>query len=326
MMKGKKLDHKGIIINPVPHQIAVNEKAQISLAKGVRIADKQGKFADVLQFIPAGSKGVKLTIDFGTAQAAKAGVKPVSGAYALNIGKQGIEITGYDERGAFYGIQTLRQLAESPAAANGTLPYVEINDYPDLPYRGVVEGFYGTPWSHEVRLSLIDFYGKFKLNSYLYGPKDDPYHSSPNWREPYPAKEAANIKELVEACNRNRVDFVWAIHPGLDIQWNETDYANLLNKFELMYGLGVRSFAIFFDDIEGEGTNPVKQTEWLNRLNTDFVKVKPDVTPLGVCPTDYSKLWANPTPQGSLCIYGNTLNPSINVFWTGDVGCSDFTK
>ena len=326
MMKGKKLDHKGIIINPVPHQIAVNEKAQISLAKGVRIADKQGKFADVLQFIPAGSKGVKLTIDFGTAQAAKAGVKPVSGAYALNIGKQGIEITGYDERGAFYGIQTLRQLAESPAAANGTLPYVEINDYPDLPYRGVVEGFYGTPWSHEVRLSLIDFYGKFKLNSYLYGPKDDPYHSSPNWREPYPAKEAANIKELVEACNRNRVDFVWAIHPGLDIQWNETDYANLLNKFELMYGLGVRSFAIFFDDIEGEGTNPVKQTEWLNRLNADFVKVKPDVTPLVVCPTDYSKLWANPTPQGSLCIYGNTLDPSINVFWTGDVVCSDLTK
>lgn len=37
---------------------------------------------------------------------------------------------------------------------------------------------------------------------------------------------------------------------------------------------GVRHFAIFFDDISGEGTNPLKQTELLNRLTDDFVKVK----------------------------------------------------
>lgn len=95
---------------------------------------------------------------------------------------------------------------ESPVSSGSALPFVEINDYPDLPNRGVVEGFYGTPWSHEVRLSLIDFYGKFKMNSYLYGPKDDPYHSCPNWRLPYPEKEAQHIKELVDACNRNYVD------------------------------------------------------------------------------------------------------------------------
>ena len=79
---------------------------------------------------------------------------------------------------------------------------MEIDDYPDLKYRGVVEGFYGTPWSHEVRMSLIDFYGKFKMNSYLYGPKDDPYHSCPNWRLPYPEKEAGNIKELMHWTER----------------------------------------------------------------------------------------------------------------------------
>lgn len=206
------------------------------------------------------------------------------------------------------------------------MPYLEINDYPDLPNRGVVEGFYGTPWSHEVRMSLIDFYGKFKMNTYLYGPKDDPYHSCPNWRLPYPEKEAKNIKQLIEASKRNRVDFVWAIHPGQDIKWNEEDYKNLVNKFNWMYDLGVRHFAIFFDDISGEGTNPSKQTELLNRLTDDFVKVKGDVSPLTVCPTDYSKLWADPTEKGSLAIYGKTLYPDIKVFWTGDVVCSDLTK
>lgn len=326
MVPGKILDHKGLIINPTPHNLNIHDDGRLDFSEGIRLTDKQGKFTNDLGFITTGKKGARLTIDFGPEAAAKVGVKEVSGAYALNISKKGITITGYDERGAFYGIQTLRQIAESPIAENNMLPYLEINDYPDLPLRGVVEGFYGTPWSHEVRLSLIDFYGRFKMNSYLYGPKDDHYHSSPNWRLPYPEKEAQNIRELVEACNRNYVDFVWAIHPGQDIKWNEEDYNNLVHKFQLMYDLGVRSFAIFFDDISGEGTNPVKQTELLNRLNKEFVEAKGDVNSLVVCPTDYTKLWANPTPQGSLVVYGEKLDPSVKVFWTGDAVCTDMTK
>ncbi|MDO5664732.1 MAG: beta-N-acetylglucosaminidase domain-containing protein [Bacteroidia bacterium] len=322
---GKKIDHKGIIINPTPHQIEMSDVAKLDVSGGIVLKDNQKKFANDLSFVKLGKKGIRLTIDFGKNLAAKNGVKNVSGAYSMRIDKKGIRIIGYDERGAFYGIQTLRQLIESPALADGKLPFLTINDYPDLPNRGVVEGFYGNPWSHEVRMSLIDFYGKFKMNTYLYGPKDDPYHSSPNWRLPYPEKEAKNIRDLVEASNRNRVDFVWAIHPGKDIKWNEEDYNNLVHKFNLMYDLGVRHFAIFFDDIEGEGTNPMKQTELLNRLTDDFVHAKGDVSPLTVCPTDYSKLWANPTPKGSLAIYGNTLYPDIKVFWTGDVVCSDLT-
>lgn len=322
---GKKIDHQGIIINPTPHKLTVDRNNMLDMTSGLVLKDKQDKFSQDLGFLTLAKKGVKLTIDFGKKAALKQGVKEVSGAYAMHIDKKGISIVGYDERGAFYGIQTLRQLMESPIAQKKQLPYLDINDYPDLPNRGVVEGFYGTPWSHQVRMSLIDFYGKFKMNTYLYGPKDDPFHSCPNWRLPYPEKEAQNIKELVEACKRNRVDFVWAIHPGQDIKWNEEDYQNLVNKFNWMYDLGVRDFAIFFDDISGEGTNPVKQTELLNRLTDEFVKVKGDVSPLTVCPTDYSKLWANPTPQGSLAIYGNTLNPDIKIFWTGDVVCSDLT-
>lgn len=322
---GEKIDHHGLIINPTPHQLKVDKGTACSISQGVKLKDKQGKFAAYLDFLSINKKGIKLTIDFGPKTARKAGVKEVSGAYSLIVSPKEITLIGYDARGAFYGLQTLKQLAESPISAQGALPCVEINDYPDLPNRGVVEGFYGTPWSHDVRLSLIDFYGKFKMNTYLYGPKDDPYHSCPNWRLPYPEKEAQHIKELVEACNRNYVDFVWAIHPGQDIKWNEEDYHNLVQKFNWMYDLGVRHFAIFFDDISGEGTNPLKQTELLNRLTEEFVKVKGDVSPLTVCPTDYSGLWANPTEKGSLAIYGKTLNPDIKVFWTGDVVCSDMT-
>ena len=57
---------------------------------------------------------------------------------------------------------------------NNTLPQVEIIDYPHVKYRGVVEGFYGTPWSHSDRLDLLSFYGKHKMNTYIYVTKDYP--------------------------------------------------------------------------------------------------------------------------------------------------------
>ncbi len=326
MIPGRKMDHQGIVVNPTPHLLNVDKTQWLDLSQGVAVVDKKGKFAEDVKFLSAAKKGVKMTIDFGEKQAAKTGVKAVSGAYKLTVNAKGISITGYDERGAFYALQTLQQLLASPACKDGKLLYTECGDYPDLPWRGVVEGFYGEPWSHQVRLSLIEYYGKNKMNTYLYGPKDDPFHSSPNWREPYPEKEAQNISELVQACRRNRVDFVWAIHPGQDIKWNEEDYQNLVRKLNLMYDLGVRAFAVFFDDISGEGANPAKQVELLNRLAKEFVKAKGDVAPLVMCPTDYSKLWANPKPTGSLAIFGNTLDPSINVFWTGDAVCSDLTK
>ena len=171
-----------------------------------------------------------------------------SGAYTIDINKRGIKIGIVDGNSLFYAAQTLRQLVKREDG-NLNIPICTIKDYPDVLFRGTVEGFYGQPWSHADRIEQIRFYGKIKLNTYIYGPKDDPYHSSPNWREPYPAEEAQHIKELTKEAAHNKVNFVWAIHPGKDIQWNKTDSLNILDKFQRMYDLGVRSFAVFFDDI-----------------------------------------------------------------------------
>lgn len=323
---GHKIDHKGLLLNPTPHSIEYPLSGILNASGGFKVNDRSKKLGDALGFLKQSPKGLPLTIEFGEKVAKKAGVKPVDGAYVLEIGKKDVKIVGYNERGAFYGLQTLRQILSSPVSKGGDeLPMMTINDYPSMKYRGVVEGFYGTPWSHDVRMSLIDYYGKNKLNDYLYGPKDDPYHSSPYWRQPYPEDQARNIKELVDQARKNRVNFIWAIHPGKDIRWNKQDYDSLVAKFNMMYDLGVRSFAIFFDDIEGEGTNPVKQAELLNDLTNDFVKAKGDVTNLIVCPTDYSQLWAKPGPNGPLAVYGRDLNPNVEVFWTGAVVCSDLT-
>lgn len=240
--------------------------------------------------------------------------------FYLACNDQEIVVAGSDERGTFYGVQTLARLMEGDARVD-----TAFSDYPLVAHRGVVEGFYGSPWSHQARLRQIDFYGKCKMNTYIYGPKNDPYHSSPNWRKPYPEKEAKQLKEIVAAAQKNEVDFVWAIHPGQDIRWNQEDRDALLDKFEKMYELGVRAFAVFFDDIIGEGTNAQKQAELLNYIDEQFVKQKPDVRPLIMCPTEYNKSWAKPSTK-YLPTLGEVLNPTIQIMWTGDRVVADIKE
>ena len=59
------------------------------------------------------------------------------GSYSLEVSNEGIDITGHDEEGVFYGIQTLIQLLP-PHLSNNTIqiPYVIIKDHPRFEYRG----------------------------------------------------------------------------------------------------------------------------------------------------------------------------------------------
>ena len=313
---GKKLDHHGIIINPTPQSVSRPNTGMLNISGGFRIKDKKKAFADDLGFLRQGVGGIEVDIDFGAKAAKKAGVKAVDGAYLLDIGPKKIVITGYNERGAFYGLQTLRQILASPACKGGDLPMMVINDYPSMKYRGVVEGFYGTPWSHQVRMSLLDFYGQNKLNEYLYGSEGRSLSQLSLLASAL--SRAGGEKHQgtrVASAKKNHVNFIWAIHPGKDIRWDKADYDSLVNKFNMMYDLGIRSFAIFFDDIEGKGTDSHMQAKLLNDLTNDFVKAKGDVNNLIVCPTDYSQLWASSGENGQLAIYGRELNPDVEVFW-----------
>ena len=59
---------------------------------------------------------------------------------------------------------------------------------PTFQRRGIVEGFFGPPWSMAHRKALFRFGAKRGMNTYLYAPKDDPYHRE-RWRDPYPKGE-----------------------------------------------------------------------------------------------------------------------------------------
>lgn len=231
--------------------------------------------------------------------------------YYLSVQPGKIVIAGHDGVGTFYAVQTLKQIVKQPVVHS-----VTVKDWPDVTERGVVEGFYGNNWSQTDRIRQFQFYGENKMNVYIYGPKDDPYHRG-QWRVNYPADKAALMRELVEVAHANKVQFVWAIHPGVDIKWNKTDSLNVVKKLEAMYELGVRSFAVFFDDISGEGTSGIKQAQLLNYVTDEFVRKHDDVNPLIMCPTEYNRGWSSDNST-YLSALKNNLYPEVRVMWTGN--------
>lgn len=312
-------------VSPLPQSIEWGKKKAFSstatfVLKGDQEADKDA-VALLRGKVRVGGKGIKLIIgEKGDAAVRSYSSKIPSQkeGYYLKVQPGKVVIAGSDSVGTYYGVQTFLQVAAQPEVMQ-----VTIIDYPDVAERGVVEGFYGNPFSHADRISQFEFYGKNKMNAYVYGPKDDPFHGFSNrWRDPYPAQDAARIKELITIAHQNKVNFVWAVHPGNDIKWTDNDgdsvvddFKACVNKFEMMYALGVRAFAVFFDDIGGIGTDPANQAKMLNYLTSEFVNKKKDVAPLILCPTQYNKSWSG---GPYLSILGTQLDKSVRIMWTGN--------
>lgn len=251
-----------------------------------------------------------------------------SGGYALASGRTHgrtlLALAGSDATGTFYAAQTLRQLL----AGRGELPQVTIRDWPTAALRGVIEGFYGTPWTHAERLSQLDFYGRTKQNVYVYSPKDDPYLRA-QWRDEYPAAELAQLKELVDRATANHVRFTYALSPGLSVCYSSAaDIAALTRKFDSLYAIGVRSFTVPLDDISyttwncpedeaefgtGGGAAGAAQAHLLNTAWAGFSADHPGLEPLEMVPTEYSDLADSPYKTA----LREKLDPSVVVEWTG---------
>ncbi|WP_406692950.1 beta-N-acetylglucosaminidase domain-containing protein [Saccharopolyspora sp. ID03-671] len=230
-----------------------------------------------------------------------------------------------DPAGAYYGVQTLRQLV-SP----GRIAGVGVLDRPAMPLRGAIEGFYGPPWTHEERMDQLAFYGDVKLNTYVYAPKDDPYHRE-KWREPYPEREIGEVRELIGQAQAHHVKFTFALSPGNSICYSDPrDFQALQAKLQAMYDEGVRDFSLPLDDISytrwncdgderaygspSEGSAGRAQADLLNRVQREFVDTHQGVAPLQFVPTEYSDVEDSEYKTA----IREVLDPRVLVMWTGD--------
>ncbi|WP_037774636.1 beta-N-acetylglucosaminidase domain-containing protein, partial [Streptomyces pristinaespiralis] len=171
-----------------------------------------------------------------------------SGGYRLAVGRVGdrdtVALDGVGDDGLFHGVQTLRQLVKE-----GTVASVVVRDWPGTAVRGTTEGFYGRPWNREQRLAQLDFMGRTKQNRYLYAPGDDPFRQT-RWRDPYPAAQRAQLRELAERARKNHVTLAWAVAPAQSMCLaDEADMKALTRKIDAMWALGFRAFQLQFQDV-----------------------------------------------------------------------------
>ena len=206
-----------------------------------------------------------------------------------------------------------------------------------IPLRGIIEGFYGTQWTFENRADLMNFCRQHNLNAYIYAPKDDPYHRE-KWREPYPVEKIVEMEKLVTLAKNNGVRFIFAISPGLDLNYKgkkaDDDFKLLLRKIDSMYNIGVRNFAIFFDDLKDDKGNHhedgKKQAEFLNKLQDKLGERFKDVENLITVPTEYYRL-DMVNGRGKVNDYTKdfaaNLSKNIIILYTGDgVVCDGITE
>ncbi|MGH7816389.1 MAG: beta-N-acetylglucosaminidase domain-containing protein [Candidatus Binatia bacterium] len=147
-----------------------------------------------------------------------------------------------------------------------------MRDWPDMveaktfQRRGIVEGFFGPLWTMAHRRALFEFGAARGMNTYLYAPKDDPYHRK-RWRDPYPLKEWRQLLRLIRQAQKQKIDFVYGFHPGEGLRFSDDQSIRvLLKKGERFHGAGVRTFAVLFDDIPSRLAHAKDRRHFKNSL------------------------------------------------------------
>ncbi len=241
-------------------------------------------------------------------------------AHLVSVRDNVIGVLGKDVDAAFYGVTTLKHLFRQMDGSR--LQELFIADYADVKGRGFIEGYYGEPWSNEDRADLMTFGGDFKMNSYIYAPKDDPKHNG-KWRELYTADELVKIRELAEAGNASKTRFVYTLHPFMNqpIRFNtdanyQEDLAIIKKKFTQLLDAGVRKFGILADDAgvppQGAGTYVRLMTDLTDWLVSKEAEYDGLVTDMIFCPNDYMG-WGDSAQIQTL----RELPESVSIIQTG---------
>ncbi len=171
---------------------------------------------------------------------------------------------------------------------------------------GLIEGFYGPPWSWDERIEICGALAEAGMDTYVYAPKDDPLHRS-EWRTPYDEQQLAGFERLATE-QPMRVGFTMS--PGLSMDpLSSEDRAALAAKFLQLTERDVRLVGLLFDDLDpspGLGTAHGRVTSWLREQ-------LPDAVELFMVPLHYTGVTSSPYLDELLA----TVPDEVPIGWTG---------
>lgn len=184
---------------------------------------------------------------------------------------------------------------------------------------GIIEGFYGRPWTGQERAETIAFLAPHGYRFYLYAPKADLYLRR-RWKEPHPEADARNLADLAARCRALGVRFGVGISPfELYTGFDDAAREALGRKLAFADELGVQDLAILFDDMKGDQADLADRQADI----VDWAAARTGADRVIVCPSYYTddpvldRIFGK-RPEGYLERLGERLDPAIHVFWTGE--------
>lgn len=191
--------------------------------------------------------------------------------------------------------------------------------------RGVIEGFYGNPWTHDQRLAMVDWMAAHDLTTFVHGPKDDPLVRR-RWREPYSGGAEARLRELAGRCQARGVQLVVAVHPAMTISYADpAEVATLVAKLRQLLDLGAAGVAVLLDDTPGTLQHDADRAAFTDLAEAHVHLLRAAREGLGpdawllACPWAY---WGDATASPYLATLAAGIDPAIDLFWTGPRICS----
>jgi hypothetical protein len=188
---------------------------------------------------------------------------------------------------------------------------------------GVIEGFFGRPWSWEERTANVRFLGPRGYGFWLYAPKADPWLRR-RWREPYPDAELKALRDFGAACRDVDVRFGVGLTPfELHFGFDTNAKVALSAKLAQLDDAGVEDLAILFDDMKGDTPElAARQAEIVH-----WIGPRTKASRLIMCPSYYTddpvldRVFGQ-RPANYLEDLGRLLEPVVHVMWTGEEVCS----
>ncbi|WP_420126470.1 beta-N-acetylglucosaminidase domain-containing protein [Longimicrobium sp.] len=187
---------------------------------------------------------------------------------------------------------------------------------------GIIEGFYGRPWSWDERAATIAFLAPHGYGFYLYAPKVDTYLRR-RWQEDHPREMADELARLAGRCAKLGVRFGIGISPFEVRDFGTAERDALGRKLAFFDAIGVQDLAILFDDMRGDVPGLADRQIQI----VDWAAQHTSANRIIVCPSYYTddpvldRVFGQ-RPPGYLERLGAALDPRMEIFWTGEEVCS----
>jgi hyaluronoglucosaminidase len=191
------------------------------------------------------------------------------------------------------------------------------------PNLGIIEGYFGTPWNWEERRAVVAQLAPVGYRFFHYAPKGDAYLRR-RWQESHPLEEARQIADFVRFCHDKSVRVGIGLSPYEAFNdFNDGVKQAFVRRINDLAALGIDDLGIFFDDMHANLPDLAqKQIEIMHLALTMAPHLKLIMTPSYYSNDPLLDRVFGPRPHNYLADLGSGLDPSIDIYWTGEETCS----